>query len=82
MKTVFFFFFQIDDQKEFSIFSGDFNPMHIDEIKSRRFLYGKPVVHGINLVLNALEVWSSLNKNHFSISYIETEFLSFLKIMI
>ena len=76
MKTVFSKIFQITDQKEFSIFSGDFNPMHIDEIKSRRFLYGKPVVHGINLVLNALEVWSSLNKNHFSISYIETEFLS------
>ena len=76
MKTVFSKLFQITDQVKFSIFSGDYNPMHIDEITSRRFLYGKPVVHGINLVLNALEVWSSLNKNHFSISYIETEFLS------
>ena len=76
MKTVFSKLFQITDQVKFSIFSGDYNPMHIDEITSRRFLYGKPVVHGINLVLNALEVWTSLNKNHFSISYIETEFLS------
>ena len=53
MEAVLSKIFQMTDQKEFSIFSGDFNPMHIDEVASRRFLYGKPVVHGINIVLNA-----------------------------
>lgn len=60
--------FEISDQLDFAKFSGDYNPMHVDEISSRRFLYGRPVVHGINLVLCMLDSWASINrkKNNFS----------------
>ena len=65
MKTILKKQFQISDQIIFSKFSGDYNPMHIDEISSRRLLYGKPVVHGINLVLSIIESWSILHKKQF-----------------
>jgi len=48
--------------------------MHIDEISSRRFLYGRPVVHGINLVLSILEAWAFINKKNFSFSTIKAVF--------
>ena len=56
--------FEVNDQIEFSRFSGDYNPMHIDPVKARRLLYGETVVHGINGVLVAFEKFSEhFNKN-------------------
>jgi hypothetical protein len=49
--------FQIADQEAFATLSGDFNPMHVDELAARRLLFGKPVVHGIHAVLWALDEW-------------------------
>ena len=66
--------FNLSDQKDFSKFSGDYNPMHVDPISARRFLFSEPVVHGINVVLNALESWSSFNKCRFNLSNINGEF--------
>lgn len=66
--------FNLIDQKNFSKFSGDYNPMHIDPTSARRFLFSEPVVHGINLVLSALEYWSSFNKCRFNLSNIKGEF--------
>ena len=42
-------------QYEFAELSGDFNPLHTDHEFSRRSTFGSPVVHGIHLLLAALE---------------------------
>ena len=44
------------DQIQFAEVSGDRNPMHLDAIKARRTQAGLPVVHGVHLVLWALDV--------------------------
>lgn len=44
-----------DDQSQFARISGDFNPMHVDAVAARRLITGKPVVHGIHLLLQSLE---------------------------
>lgn len=46
--------FQIADSLRFAELSGDFNPLHIDSLHARRTLFGRPVVHGIHLVLWSL----------------------------
>ena len=66
--------FNIKDQKKFANFSGDYNPIHIDDIAARRIFFGQPVVHGINIVLNALEAWSKSHRQKFHLSVIEGEF--------
>ena len=45
------------DQKSFASLSGDFNPMHMDEVAARRTVFGAPVVHGVHLLCWALESW-------------------------
>jgi acyl dehydratase len=47
--------FSEQDQTEFAQISGDANPLHTDPIEARRTLTGAPVVHGMHLVLLALE---------------------------
>ena len=47
--------FTLSDQAAFARLSGDENPMHIDPVLSRRMLFGAPVVHGVHLLLWALE---------------------------
>ena len=47
--------FTEDDQNRFADVSGDRNPMHLDAVKARRTQAGLPVVHGVHLVLWALD---------------------------
>jgi hypothetical protein len=47
--------FSFSDQERFSVVSGDRNPMHIDALKARRTQAGAPVVHGVHLLLWALD---------------------------
>src|SRR5664279_3725495 len=47
--------FRPTDQKRFASVSGDHNPMHVDALQARRTLAGAPVVHGIHLLLWALD---------------------------
>lgn len=49
--------FDSTDQQRFADLSGDVNPMHMDAVASRRVLAGRPVVHGMHLLLHALENW-------------------------
>ena len=47
--------FTMDDQMAFAKLSQDFNPMHCDSILARRFIFGEPVVHGINAMILAIK---------------------------
>ena len=51
--------FTLADQIKFANFSGDFNPIHVDIVASRRLIYGQPVVHGVNAMLWALACFAS-----------------------
>lgn len=47
--------FRIEDQNCFALLSGDSNPVHIDALKARRSQFGRPIVHGMHLLLWAIE---------------------------
>lgn len=51
--------FDVDHQQRFALMSGDVNPMHVDPVAARRTMFGRPVVHGVHVVLWALDVWCS-----------------------
>ena len=48
--------FDMADQIRFAEASGDRNPMHLDAVAARRTPAGAPVVHGVHMLLWALEV--------------------------
>ncbi|MGH6797410.1 MAG: SDR family NAD(P)-dependent oxidoreductase [Roseiarcus sp.] len=48
--------FDMADQNRFAAVSGDRNPMHLDAVAARRTPGGAPVVHGVHLLLWALDV--------------------------
>ena len=47
--------FSLDDQLAFAALSGDWNPVHVDPVAARRTMFAEPIVHGIHLVLWALD---------------------------
>ena len=47
--------FTMQDQNDFASFSGDYNPIHINEKESIKTHAGQPIVHGVNLVLWVFE---------------------------
>jgi hypothetical protein len=47
--------FGIEDQNSFALLSGDSNPVHVDALKARRSQFGRPIVHGMHLLLWAIE---------------------------
>lgn len=49
--------FSSDDQELFARVSRDCNPMHMDPVAARRLIAGRQVVHGMHIVLTALENW-------------------------
>jgi acyl dehydratase len=46
------------DSDAFARLSGDFNPLHVDPLRARRLQFGSTVVHGIHVVLKALDLAS------------------------
>ncbi len=50
--------FTSEDQIAFAELSGDYNPLHMDAVASRRMLFGSQVVHGIHTLLWALDCYS------------------------
>src|SRR5436309_15569553 len=55
--------FTFAEQIAFAELSGDYNPLHMDPVAARRYLFGQPVVHGIHPVFWAL---NSYLENHTS----------------
>ena len=47
--------FSHHDQIKFAKFSGDKNPIHINQKMAKKTLAGECIVHGVNLILTALE---------------------------
>jgi acyl dehydratase/NAD(P)-dependent dehydrogenase (short-subunit alcohol dehydrogenase family) len=43
------------DQERFAGLTGDWNPIHVDPVAARRTVAGAPVVHGVHLLLWALD---------------------------
>lgn len=66
--------FSEEDQLEFASLSGDFNPLHIDSLAARRILSGGLVVHGIHLLLWALEGWFLIHPVRTAINSLEATF--------
>lgn len=46
----------MEDQERFAALSGDYNPLHVDAQAARRTMLGAPVVHGVHLLLWALDL--------------------------
>lgn len=66
--------FSIKDQLRFAELSQDFNPIHCDEVLARRYIFGEPVVHGINAMLFAIKEWSYLADSPFFINKLKCKF--------
>lgn len=57
--------FTLEDQNDFAKFSGDFNPIHLNEKESIKTHAGQPIVHGVHIALWVLDVFEiKLNPNH------------------
>jgi acyl dehydratase len=63
------------DQIAFERLSGDTNPLHMDPIAARRLLFGRPVVHGIHLVLWAVDDYLRVSSERFLLRSIKVQFL-------
>ena len=66
--------FSADRQKRFAALSGDHNPMHVDEVAARRFLYGRTVAHGVHVVLRALELTLGRHPDAHSLRHLKARF--------
>jgi hypothetical protein len=69
--------FNLEDQKFFAKVSGDYNPIHVDLVFSRRTMFGKIVVHGIHGAIWALDNYlSMLEDPTFAIKSLKLSFLA------
>src|SRR5215472_18205308 len=63
------------DQRNFAALSGDFNPIHVDEVAARRTVVGAPLVHGMHLVCWALDSWvAASNCTSAGLEYVTASF--------
>jgi len=66
--------FDLEDQRRFASLSGDYNPLHLDPVYSRRLLFGCPVVHGVHMVLYALERFLEGRSSPLALKHLKAEF--------
>lgn len=66
--------FNIEDQNWFSKISGDYNPIHLDDLYARKSMFGEIIVHGIHLVIWSLDEFSKCCKSSCSIIRIDCNF--------
>lgn len=67
--------FALEDQLVFARFSGDWNPIHVDPLYARRCLTGQAVVHGIHMLLWALECWAGQNGKSVDLTRLKVQFV-------
>ena len=70
--------FTPSDQLEFARLSGDYNPVHLDEIAARRTLSGEPLVHGVHSVIWALDALASIGLPIAQVKRLNVRFTKFL----
>lgn len=63
------------DQDRFAELSGDFNPIHIDAVAARRTQPGAPVVHGIHVLLWALDIIAARHPDILPLAKLNARFL-------
>ncbi|NRA65838.1 MAG: hypothetical protein HRU19_15225 [Pseudobacteriovorax sp.] len=70
-------FFSLEDSKTFSEISRDFNPLHLDFSFAKHTQFGKPIVHGVNLVLSALNYAAEqlFENEKFAVQALDVRFL-------
>ena len=66
--------FTLADQEAFSEISRDFNVQHLNREQSRRLFFGDVVVHGINTVLRALDLFANEFDGYVNMNFITMEF--------
>ncbi len=66
------------DQEKFASASGDYNPMHMDPLQARRTQSGAPVVHGINLLLWALDSFAAARPGIPALRTVRVQFNKFV----
>jgi hypothetical protein len=54
--------FSMQEQTAFAALTGDWNPLHVDPVAARRTQFGRPLVHGVHLLLRALETAFDLER--------------------
>lgn len=70
--------FTTNDQNQFAQFSGDTNSMHLNSVYARRTIAGQCVVHGINSLMWALELFvkkAKLTPSEIDIKFLKPIFL-------
>ncbi len=67
----------IEDNKKFSKKSGDKNKIHVDIEHAKKFFIKKPIVHGANIVIKALQQKKFLKNK---LSFLEIYFKNFINI--
>jgi len=67
--------FSSADQEAFARLSGDINPIHMDPLAARRSVVGAVVVHGVHIVLWALDVLARSKFGPPGLTRLEVRFL-------
>jgi len=66
--------FSFDDQEVFARLSGDYNPIHVDRLAARRLMFGRLVVHGVHVVLWALDRWCENQAENVRLNSLKVKF--------
>ena len=67
--------FSLEDVRRFGEWSGDRNPLHLDEEFARQTYFGRPIVHGALTALEAMSAMAATAADR-SITALDIEFRS------
>ena len=72
--------FAMADQTRFAALSGDCNPMHLDAVVARRTPAGAPAVHGVHMLLWALDAFARADGGRKPVRRLTARFKRFVAI--